>query len=324
VLTEERIFGVPLSHIADVRAEGYDTHTVVQRGTDAYLKMMFDLRKFHSDPHPGNLMAMPGNAIGFLDFGRVSTLSEHARDRVVEYLIALEQNDPRGVTEVVMQMSYAGPEVDRGALRRDIERMMDRYASTSMEDTIKNSVLIEMLNLIREHEMHMPSEYTMLFETLGMVEGVIFELDPGADLLEMTKPFAQRMIADKLTPEAVLQTVSEQAKQYFHLLVRIPDTVEAILDRMAVGDLGVKVALEKTDPVMDRAEIMVNRMAITLLLSAMAIAFAMVAGVPDLPSWVRSAAGVVLLLIFLTGVWLVFSIIGAERRTAARRRQERA
>ena len=72
LLTESRLDGITLSRPDDIRDTGGDVQALVRNGVNAYLRMVFDLRKFHSDPHPGNLLAMPDDAVGFLDFGRVS------------------------------------------------------------------------------------------------------------------------------------------------------------------------------------------------------------------------------------------------------------
>lgn len=38
---------------------------------------------FHADPHPGNLLALPGNRVGFIDFGMVGRLSPQRRRQVL-------------------------------------------------------------------------------------------------------------------------------------------------------------------------------------------------------------------------------------------------
>ena len=55
-----------------------------------------------------------------------------------------------------------------------------------------------------------------------------------------------------------------------------------------------------------------------LLLSAVAIALAMVAGQP-VPGWVRNTAHVSLLLVFLVAAWHFISIASAERRSKHRK-----
>ena len=189
VLTESRLDGIPLSRPDEIRNSGGDVKLLVRRGVDAYLRMIFVLRQFHSDPHPGNLLALPGDALGFLDFGRVSSLSERALDRSADYLIALAQNDSARVTDVLLEITRAGSGVDSRELRAEIEEMMDRYARADIADTMGQTVLTETMSIMRGHRLHMPSEYAMLFQTFGILQGVVLKLDPQTKLLDVAAPY---------------------------------------------------------------------------------------------------------------------------------------
>ena len=41
---------------------------------------IFEIGSFHSDPHQGNLFAMADGRVGFVDFGRVSSISDRDRE----------------------------------------------------------------------------------------------------------------------------------------------------------------------------------------------------------------------------------------------------
>ena len=319
LLIESRLDGIPLSRPDEIRKAGGDIQLLVRHGVDAYLRMIFELRRFHSDPHPGNLLALPGDALGFLDFGRVSSLSERALDRSADCLIALAQNDAARVTDVLLEITHAGPEVDSRQLQVEIEDMMDRYARADIADTVGQTVLSETISITRGHHLHMPSEYAMLFQTFGVLQGVVLKLDPQTKLLDVAEPYIRRAALERL-PERAGKEVANQLRHYARLTARIPDALDAVLRRITSGELGVKIKIADSDEVLDRAEAIANRFSLTLLLSAVAIALAMVAGQP-VPGWVRTATHVMLLLVFLVAVWLFVSIAAAETRV--RRRKQR-
>ena len=50
-------------------------------GADLYLEMIFGDGFFHADPHPGNIIVLPGNRIGLLDFGMVGRIDERSARR---------------------------------------------------------------------------------------------------------------------------------------------------------------------------------------------------------------------------------------------------
>ena len=43
---------------------------------------------FHADLHPANLFVLPGNAIGYVDFGMVGRLSDNVRESLIRYTLA--------------------------------------------------------------------------------------------------------------------------------------------------------------------------------------------------------------------------------------------
>jgi len=321
MLTESRLDGIPLSRPDEIRDSGGDIQVLVRRGVDAYLQMIFELRRFHSDPHPGNLLALPGDALGFLDFGRVSSLSERALDRSADYLIALAQNDSARVTDVLLEITQAGPEVDSRVLRVEIEEMMDRYARADMADTVGPTVMTETMNIVRGHRLQMPNEYAMLFQTFAVLQGVVLKLDPQTKLLEVAEPYIRRGALEGL-PERAAKEVAHQIRHYGRLAGRIPDALESVLRRLTLGELGIKIKITDSDEVLDRAEAITNRFSLTVLLSAVAIALAMVAG-QTVPGWVRESSYLLLLLVFLVAVWHFASIVSAERRSRRRKRGER-
>ena len=318
VLTESRLDGIPLSRPDEIRNSGGDVKLLVRRGVDAYLRMIFVLRQFHSDPHPGNLLALPGDALGFLDFGRVSSLSERALDRSADYLIALAQNDSARVTDVLLEITRAGSGVDSRELRAEIEEMMDRYARADIADTMGQTVLTETMSIMRGHRLHMPSEYAMLFQTFGILQGVVLKLDPQTKLLDVAAPYIRRGALENL-PERAAKEVAQQLRHYGRLAGRIPDALESVLSRLTLGELGIKIEIADSEEVLDRTEAIANRFSLTLLVSAVAIALSMVAG-RSMPEWVGDGAYALLLLVFFVAVWHFASIISAERRSRRRKK----
>lgn len=319
IVTESRLEGIPLSRPDEIRSAGGDIRRLVQNGVDAYLRMVFELRTFHSDPHPGNLLAIEGDAIGFLDFGRVSTLSERAMDRTADCLFALAHDDATGVTDAVLEITHAGPETDFDKLRTEIEEMMDRYARADIADTMGQSVLSETMGVVRGHGLHMPSEYAMLFQTFGILQGVVAKLEPETKLLDVAEPYILRVALQRL-PERVSKGLLDHFRQYGHLMARLPNALDSVVRRLARGEFGVRLKVDNGDEILDRTESMVDRFSLTILLSAMAIALALASGQSVLPPWGRLAAHALLSLVTLAAVWLFWSVASAEHR---RRRPKR-
>src|SRR4029079_10635932 len=82
VLTMEYLEGIKLSHTEKLQEAEFDLEEIARRGADLYLKMIFTFSFYHADPHPGNVIVLPGNVIGLLDFGMVGRLDDALREDV--------------------------------------------------------------------------------------------------------------------------------------------------------------------------------------------------------------------------------------------------
>ena len=87
VLTMERIDGIPLSQAERLRGRGARPgRNRPPRGRNLYLKMIFVNGFYHADPHPGNVMVLPGDVFGLLDFGMVGRIDERLHEDIGEML----------------------------------------------------------------------------------------------------------------------------------------------------------------------------------------------------------------------------------------------
>ncbi|HAV63636.1 MAG TPA: ABC transporter, partial [Verrucomicrobiales bacterium] len=87
VLTMERFDGVLGSDPERLQATGVDLGEFALRGANMYLEMIFRDSFYHADPHPGNLMLLPGGVIGVLDCGMVGRLDDVVRDEIESLLL---------------------------------------------------------------------------------------------------------------------------------------------------------------------------------------------------------------------------------------------
>ena len=72
MLTMEFLDGVKVTDVGTAAAPDLDRRLVARRGADAVLAQMLVHGLFHADPHPGNILVLPGNVVAFVDFGTVN------------------------------------------------------------------------------------------------------------------------------------------------------------------------------------------------------------------------------------------------------------
>jgi ubiquinone biosynthesis protein len=94
VLTMDMIDGIPVAETGLLEAAGMDREEIARRGASLYMQMIFTHGFFHADPHPGNIVLLPGNVIGLLDFGMVGRIDERMREDIEDMLMAIVQHVP--------------------------------------------------------------------------------------------------------------------------------------------------------------------------------------------------------------------------------------
>ena len=98
VLTTELIVGIPLidDHGREARGRtptisrpspprGHDLDRIVRTLDWNMLNQVYVFGYFHADLHPANLFVLPGDAIGYVDFGIVGQLPDGVRDSLTRY-----------------------------------------------------------------------------------------------------------------------------------------------------------------------------------------------------------------------------------------------
>ena len=109
VLTMERLEGILGTDAAALATSGADLNEFARRGANMYLQMIFRDSFYHADPHPGNLMLLPGGVIGVLDCGMVGRLDEELADGIDEMLVAVVTHNSGDLGEVILRLGSAPP-----------------------------------------------------------------------------------------------------------------------------------------------------------------------------------------------------------------------
>jgi ubiquinone biosynthesis protein len=141
VVTSEYLRGIPFSELltslrAPSRAErdrierlGIDIDSLASALISCVLRQIFVYQFFHADVHPGNLLALPGGRIGFIDFGLCDALDERIRERQLNYLAAAHSQNVDLMFDALLEILVPGDDTDVAAFRRDFAAQTRRWMS---------------------------------------------------------------------------------------------------------------------------------------------------------------------------------------------------
>ena len=267
VLTMERIDGIKLTEPTRLRAEGFDLEEIARRGARLYLDMIFTDGFYHADPHPGNIVLLPGDRIGLLDFGMVGRVEENLRESIEGMLLAITQRDVMLLTSLIKRMGDMPPELDERALSVDLAEFVGDYANQSLDQFDLSGALSEMTEIIHRHRIKLPPQAALLLKTLVTLEGTTKLLSPSISLIELLQPLHRRIVLRRMSPKRQLRKLMRIFMEVEHLAEILPRRMTDILEQVQAGKFDVHLDHRGLEP-------SVNRLVLGLLTSALLLSSA--------------------------------------------------
>lgn len=266
VLTMERIRGVKITLGETI---GDDKKILARTALRAVLVMVFEAGFFHADPHPGNIFALEGNRVAFLDLGMVGRLDEGMRFRMADLIVALLERDVEEIARLLLMMGIREGKVNQARLRRDISEVMDKILGLPLEEIRFSEILTDLLEGARRHHLKIPNEYTLMGKALLTIEGLGRELDPLLDIESEVAPFIQKLILVRYSAKHLTRTMTKRLNEFYHWSHELPSHVMTILDDLQAGELRVKVEQLEQGQLMRNLEAIAGKISAALVISAL-------------------------------------------------------
>lgn len=311
VLVLERVGGIKISNLAALDAAGLSRRRLAELAVRISVRQMLDLGVFHADPHPGNFFVRPDGGVAIVDFGMVGHLSEAVRDRLLRAGLSAIRRDASGVADGLFALGIVGARVRRPALERDLERVMDRYATATISDISAREVVDEVTGLAFRHHMQLPGELALFFRVLAMGEGMGLMLDPGFQFFGYVSPILRRHWRRRNRPSELMRRVAAAAGEAVDLGFDLPHRLGKLLGRAERGEIELNVQHEGLEDFASRFERMINRLALAVILAASIVALALTMVVYHPPS-LRAFGDALLVMAFTAslvfGAWVLVAI----------------
>lgn len=267
LLVQEFLPGIAPENPQQLATAGLDGPLLAQRGAQAFMKMVLEHRLYHTDPHPGNVMALADNRVGFIDFGMVGQLSERRRNQLLLLLQAIAERESAGIVNTLIAWSDSDP-LDLLDLELAAQNFLDKQASATLT---LGKALTDLLVMVREHQLALPPDLVLLFKALITADGVLHRLDPHFDIIATLKPMLQQVMLQRYTPEAVRRRMLVLGGEALDASEELPQTLRLLMRRLKGGKISADINVKNIDQLSKALE----RAAITLAIAIVTAAFAL-------------------------------------------------
>lgn len=306
---QEYIEGIPGRKLQSAQAAGLNRKILAKRGAEAVLKMVLLDGFFHADPHPGNIIFLPDNRLAFIDFGMMGRLSEFRRHQVVDLLNSIVERDAR--TAVNVLLDWAGEvRIDTENLMAEVDALIDNYHGVSLRQLNVSEMLIDLTVLMRDHQLALPPDLTLLFKALLTLDGMGRQVDPEFNLVSTAEPFLKQVMIARYKPEVLLKRGWRNLSEMMELLASMPYDLRRLLKAVRAGAVRFHVDVDQLHHFGFQIDRAASRLTVGLVTAALIIGSSIVMTVPGGPTlWGLPALGVVGFGgAGIGGVWLLISI----------------
>jgi ubiquinone biosynthesis protein len=308
VLVLEYIEGIKINNIPALDAAGYDREEIANNAARMVIKEILEDGFFHADPHPGNLFVMEDEVIGALDFGMVGYLSDEDRVNLIRLSNVAVNMNAQGVTDELIHIGAAPPDVDRGALSQDIERLLRRYYGMELKDVRVNEMLEDVMPIAFEHRLHLPTNFWQLGKTLAIMEGVGLKLAPTFDIFAFADKYVRQLMLKAVLPNRRwVETFLRRGLAWGDLLDAVPHVGMLLLDRIEKQE-PLKLSVDQKN--IDQLDRLVTRLALSIIIAGMIVGLARLVPATTDSLWIVQ---VIVILSFVAsvvmGLWILLSIV---------------
>jgi ubiquinone biosynthesis protein len=233
MLVLERIEGIPIYAIENLRSAGFDMKTLAERGIELFFTQVFRDSFFHADMHPGNIFVSLKNLKQpqyiAVDFGIVGSLSHADQRYLADNLLAFFKRDYQRVAELHIASGWLPPhtrvDLFEGAIRAVCEPIFER----PLKDISFGQLLLRLFQTARQFQINIQPQLILLQKTLVNIEGIGRQLYPDLDLWGNAAPFLEKWIKRQVGGRAFLRRIHENLPYWSEKLPELPGLIYEIL-----------------------------------------------------------------------------------------------
>lgn len=276
VLTLEYLDGIHLRDVVKGDAPACDRPALARKLSECFLRQFLELGLFHADPHPGNLLIRSPGGIILIDFGIVGQISEDSVERLVIGIVAAVKKEVEVLIDIFADLGAIGPDTDRLTLARDLRVLIDKYDGLPIRRLDMTTTFRELIETVRRNDVTLPRDFVAMFKSLGVVSGVILQLDPELNLAELLQPKLSTLIRERFSSRRLLRIAGVSTYHIASILRDAPRLVRELMRGMGRGRFQVNIKHENLDSLGRELDRSSNRLAFSIMMASTILASSMI------------------------------------------------
>jgi ubiquinone biosynthesis protein len=172
--------------VDNLQSIGFEADKTARHIIDNFLGDVFQHGMFHADLHPANLMILPGNTVGYIDFGITGTISQYSRRNLIALTLAYTRGDLEEMCEAFFRISVFDSETSQARFREGLKIFAETwYELAGRERRLRKNftlVMLDMLRLSRRTGVWPERDVVKYIRSAIAIDGLITRFAPSFDL----------------------------------------------------------------------------------------------------------------------------------------------
>lgn len=277
VLVMEHIEGIKMDNVAEIQRHGIDPEEIAMIGLRSFSRQLMAAGIFHADPHPGNTIVMHDGRVSLVDFGIVGYLDEETMLQIANLFLGFAEHDYDMVMdafEVIGLINHKN--MNLKSFRVDLKDMSEPFYGRSLKTISVKDVYDQVMGLVYKYRIQMPRNLLLLFKTFIQTESLGKILGSDASLLEVTRPYAKKLLEQGYEAQKVFKNVGREIKSAGGYLRWMPRFTHDIFKRLAGGTHRLELDHAGLDKASKKFESGLNRLTLGMVISASLIAASLI------------------------------------------------
>ena len=281
VLTLERVEGTQLGDLDLTALEQSERRRLAHLLAETWLEMIFRHGNFHADPHPANVFVLDDGRLGLVDFGITGALSPQDMRHLTRLLVDAVNENVEQLPRRLHDLGVRFNPKQEDEFRLELREIYYRYHGAALGEIDPLEMIREAFGLIARMHLRLPTRFALLDKTLATLGSVGAELYPDFNVFEVAEPYAAELMAQQLSPGALLDRGREEVANYGGLLMELPYQVHDTLEQLRDGEVEVQFRHRGLDLLTAKADVVFNRLVIAIVMGGLMIGSALVGAGAD-------------------------------------------
>jgi ubiquinone biosynthesis protein len=245
VLVMERIHGVLVSNMDELRQRGTNIQALAENGVEIFFTQVFRHNFFHADMHPGNIFVQTDDpqrpVYAAVDFGIVGSLDARDQHYLAENFIAFFDGDYNRVARLHVDSGWVPPDTRVDELEAAVRTVCEPIFNKPLSEISFATVLMRLFETARRFDMNVQPQLILLQKTLLQIEGLGRQLYPELDLWKTAQPILKDWAAERLSGRSLALQLRRQLPDVTEAVRMLPQVLQQFVQKASEGTLRIRL-----------------------------------------------------------------------------------